>query len=359
MKATITLLPGDGIGPEVTAQAARVLEVIASTFRHRFNFVTAPIGGAAVDETGEALPAETLAACERSDAVFLGAVGGDRWSSLQPHQRPESALLRLRQHLDVFANVRPIRVLPELAHRSPIRLDPLDDVDIVFVRELTGGLYYGQRQRTPDAASDACEYTVHQIERVTRTAFALAEHRRGLVTSVDKANVLETSRLWRDTVTRIAREEYPGIEVEHLLVDAAAMHLITRPASFDVVLTENMFGDILTDQASVLAGSLGMIPSASLSDNGPGLFEPIHGSAPDLAGTGRANPIGAILSAAMLLRHGLGLDLEADAVERAVTETIRAGVMTPDLSPNGHARSTEAVTTAIHERLVRHEFAVP
>lgn len=342
MRATIAVLPGDGIGPEVTAAARTVLDAVASTYGHEFVYREELIGGAAIDATGQPLPARTIATCRDADAVLLGAVGGPKWDVPGAAIRPEQGLLGIRKALGLYANIRPVAPYPQLTAASPLKPEVLRGVDLVVVRELTGGIYFGEktRQRTDDGevARDVCTYSVAEIERVTRVACALARARSGRVTSVDKANVLETSRLWREVVTRLVREEFPGIHLDHLLVDACAMHLITRPASFDVIVTENMFGDILTDETSVLAGSIGVLPSASLGDDRrpgtrPGLYEPIHGSAPTIAGQGIANPIGAILSAALLLRLSLGLTEEANAIEQAVERTIRDGIVTPDLAP--------------------------
>jgi 3-isopropylmalate dehydrogenase len=331
MKARIAVLGGDGIGPEVTAEAVRVLQAVAQSFGHEFEFVAALIGGAAIDSSGSALPPRTIDACRESSAVLLGAVGGPRWSDPAARVRPEQGLLELRRTLGVFANLRPVRTLACMLDASPLKPEVIADADIMVVRELTGGIYFGRKSRTAHEAEDVCTYTVAEVERVTRVAARLAMGRRRRITSVDKANVLETSRLWRAVVERVLREEFPQIEFEHMLVDAAAMHLIRRPAAFDVMLTENMFGDILTDEASMIAGSLGLLPSASLGDGSVGLYEPIHGSAPDIAGRGIANPYGTILSAALLLRHSLGLEAEAVAVEQAVEDAVSAGVRTADI----------------------------
>ena len=348
MRGLITLLPGDGIGPEVTAAAREVLEAVARRFGHRFEFREAAIGGCAIDATGVPLPPETLRDCLTADGVLLGAVGGPQWSDPNAPVRPEQGLLALRRGMGVFANLRPVMTHPALYAASPLKERLLEGVDILFVRELTGGIYFGDKARSADAASDLCAYSREEIERVLRLACTLARARRGRVTSVDKANVLETSRLWRETAARIAREEFPDVQIEHALVDAAAMQLIQSPAHFDVVVTENMFGDILTDEASVITGSIGMLPSASLADRGPGLYEPIHGSAPDIAGRGIANPCGAILSAAMLLRHSLGLEVEARAVEEATWATVARGIGTADVvGTGGTGRSTGEVAEAI------------
>ncbi|WP_049620678.1 3-isopropylmalate dehydrogenase [Frateuria defendens] len=343
MKARIVTLPGDGVGPEVTAVAVAVLKAVAQRFEHTFQFDEQPIGGIAIDTHGEPLPPATLEACRGADAVLLGAVGGPKWSDPNAPVRPEQGLLALRAALGVYANLRPLQVHPALAALSPLKNEKLKHVDVLFVRELTGGAYFGAKTRTSDAATDECKYTVAEIERVARRAFELARGRRGHVTSVDKANVLETSRLWRNTVTRIAAE-YPDVKLEHQLVDSMAMLLLTQPGRYDVVVTENLFGDILTDEAAALAGSLGLLPSASLGEGKAGLYEPIHGSAPDIAGQGVANPVGTLLSAALLLRHSLGLDDEAAAVEAAVEEVLREGPHTRDL---GGDAGTAAVRDAV------------
>jgi 3-isopropylmalate dehydrogenase len=350
----IVVLAGDGVGPEVTAETLRVLEAAGAAHGLELEFEDALIGGAAYDATGDPLPAETLAACGAAQAVLLGAVGGPRWADIPVESRPEQGLLKLRKSLGLFANLRPVKTLPELAAASPLKAEKLAGVDIVVVRELTGGIYFGKRERTAEAAYDTCEYSAGEIERICRMAGRLAQGRRGKVTSVDKANVLDTSRLWRDVATRVFADEFPELEVEHLLVDAAAMHLLSRPADFDVMVTENMFGDILTDEASMLAGSLGLLPSASLGDGGPGLYEPIHGSAPDIAGRDLANPCGAILSGAMLLRHAFGAEAAATAVERAVEECLCGGVRTRDIADGQHeAVGTRAFGRAVVERLGR------
>ena len=340
MKARIAVIAGDGVGPEVTAEAVRVLQAVAARYRHEFTLRPAPFGGAAIDLCGDPLPADTLAACRDADAVLLGAIGGPKWSSPQAAVRPEQGLLRLRRELGVYANLRPVSVHPALRAASTLKSEVLEGVDLIFVRELTGGIYFGAKSRSADAASDVCSYTVIEIERIVRVAARLAQARRGRLTSIDKANVLETSRLWREVAERVVRAEFADIELEHMLVDSAAMHLIRRPRDFDVAVTENMFGDILTDEASMLAGSLGLLPSASLGDGKRGLYEPIHGSAPDIAGQGIANPVGAILSAALLLRLSLGLTREAAAVEAAVSAAITAGVLTPDIAAAGKPAAT-------------------
>ena len=352
MQANIVVLPGDGIGPEITAVAVDVLKAVATRFGHSFSFSEHDIGGIAIDKHGEPLPAATLEACSKADAVLLGAVGGPKWSDPNAKVRPEQGLLAIRKALGLFANLRPVRTHPAALNASPIKPELLKDVDFVVVRELTGGIYFGDKTRDADSASDLCRYTVVEIERVLRSAFRLAQQRRGKLTSVDKANVLETSRLWRDIAARIGREEFPDVELEHQLVDSMAMHLIAKPRVYDVIVTENMFGDILTDEASMLAGSLGLLPSASLGEQGKvGIYEPIHGSAPDIAGKGIANPYATILSAAMLLRHSLGLEAEAAAIEQAVTAALDGGHFTADLAAQGQALSTQQAGAAVLAQL--------
>ena len=348
----ITVLPGDGIGPEVVTAARRVLEAVAPRYELELSFDEQLIGGAAIDATGSPLPKPTLASCQAADAVLLGAVGGPAWSDPSAPVRPEQGLLGLRKALGLFANLRPVRLDPALADASPLKAERLAGVDFLVVRELTGGLYFGEPQGRDEAggvrrAFDTLVYTEPEIERVVRLAFELARGRRKKVTSVDKANVLESSRLWREVANRVARD-YRDVELEHQLVDSCAMRLIAGAASFDVIVTENMFGDILTDEAAVLGGSLGLLPSASLGDGKRGLYEPIHGSAPDIAGRGIANPVGTIRSAAMLLRHSAGLPVAAAAVERACAAAIEAGARTRDL---GGDLGTEAMTAAILEHL--------
>ena len=338
----IVALPGDGIGPEVTDAAWRVIEAAARNFGHQISREERLIGGTAIDATDEPLPAETLAACRAADAVLLGAVGGPKWDGGK--RRPEEGLLGLRKGLGLFANLRPVAVSEATLDASPLKPEIVRGADMLIVRELTGGLYFGAKQRDAQQASDACVYTVDEIARVARVAFQAARGRRGRVTSVDKANVLETSRLWREIVSRIGTQEFPGVALDHMLVDTAAMQLVRNPRHFDVLLTENMFGDILSDEASVLAGSIGLLGSASLGEGRPGVFEPIHGSAPDIAGTGKANPVGAILSAAMLFRHGLGLAREAGAIEKAVSKVLTQGRRTADM---GGAETCESMTGAI------------
>jgi 3-isopropylmalate dehydrogenase len=341
MRARIAVIAGDGVGVEVTEEAVRALARIAERGGHSFEFEPALLGGAAIDATGEALPAATLEICGRADAVLLGAIGGPKWSDPNAKVRPEQGLLQLRKALGLFANLRPVVPHAAVLDASPIKAELLRGVDIMVVRELTGGIYFGEKQRTATEAIDVCRYTVTEIERVVRVAAALARVRRRKLTSVDKANVLETSRLWRSVVERIMPAEFSDVAYEHMLVDSAAMHLIRRPRDFDVIVTENMFGDILTDEASMLAGSMGLLPSASLGESARGgLFEPIHGSAPDIAGRGIANPYAAILSAAMLLRYALKLESEARMLEAAVSRAIDAGVLPADLAPGAKSAAT-------------------
>ncbi len=352
MNFNITLLPGDGIGPEVVSEAARVLEKIASKYNHTFNFQERLMGGCSIDKYGTSITDETLADCKSSDSVLLGAVGGPKWDDPNAKDRPERGLLALRKGLGVFANLRPVKVHPALVDSSPLKPEKVRGVDIIVVRELTGGLYFGWPKGRDvkdgrERAVDTMEYYDYEIRRVVELAFKLAKGRKSKVTSVDKANVLESSRLWRQVATQIGAAN-PDVTLEHVLVDTAAMRLITGPAWMDVVVTENMFGDILTDEASVLAGSMGMLPSASLGDGKVGLYEPIHGSAPDIAGQGIANPIGTILSAAMLLRYSLGLEAEAAAVEKAVDETITVGARTTDI---GGKLTTKQMADEIIQRM--------
>ncbi len=352
MKARIAVLPGDGIGPEVVAEGLRCLRSLAGSFGHELHLEELAFGGAAIDACGDPLPARTLEACLVADAVLLGAIGGPKWSQPGAKVRPEQGLLRLRKELGVYANLRPVKVHPSLIDASTIKPEALRGVDLVFVRELTGGIYFGEKKRDSTSALDVCTYTVPEVERITRAAARLARGRRGKLTSIDKSNVLETSRLWREVCERVMRAEFPDVALEHVLVDAAAMHLIRRPRDFDVLVTENMFGDILTDEASMLAGSLGLLPSASLGDGTRGLYEPIHGSAPDIAGRGIANPYGTLLSVAMLLRHSLRLTREADILESAVGQAIESGARTPDIAaPGTRGYSTRQVGDAVLERL--------
>lgn len=353
MDATFVLLPGDGIGPEVTTAARRVLAGIADRFDHRFLFETHPMGGHAIDDYGDPLPQSTLEACRQADAVILGAVGGPKWDDPDAQTRPEAGLLNLRKELGLFANLRPITAHRQLVGASPLRRDLIEGVDILFFRELTGGIYFGRSDLSDDGlhAESVMEYSVGEIERIVRLAAAAARNRRGQLTSVDKANVLEVSRLWRRVAARVMSEEFPDIAYEVVLVDAMAMHLISRPRDFDVIVTGNLFGDILTDEGSMLPGSLGMLPSASLGDSEPGLYEPIHGSAPDIAGHDVANPLATILAAAMALRHSLSLEDEARTVERAVESVLDDGLRTKDIAAGGDFVGTidmgDAVVSAI------------
>lgn len=352
MHADIVVLPGDGIGPEITAGAVAVLSTVAERCGHHFAFAEHDIGGIAIDRHGVPLPESTLAAAKAADAVLLGAVGGPKWSDPNAKVRPEQGLLAIRKALGLYANLRPVKPHPAAFGASPLKPELLQGVDIMVVRELTGGIYFGDKTRSATDASDLCRYSVVEIERVLRSAFKLAQARRGHLTSVDKANVLETSRLWRDVAARIGREEFPDVALEHQLVDSMAMHLLAKPRAYDVIVTENMFGDILTDEASMLAGSLGLLPSASLGEEGKvGIYEPIHGSAPDIAGKGIANPYATILSAAMLLRHSLGLAEEAAVIEAAVDKALDEGVFTADLAAPGKAVSTAEATQAVIARL--------
>jgi 3-isopropylmalate dehydrogenase len=335
--ARIVTLPGDGIGPEIIGAATRVLDAVGDFDYHERLF-----GGASIDAHGTALTDDTLAACKDADAVLLAAVGGPKWDTTDPGApRPEQGLLGLRKGLGLYANLRPVKPLEALYDASPLKREIIERTDLLVVRELTGGIYFGEKTRSETAASDQCLYDVAEIERIARTGFQAARSR---VTSVDKANVLETSRLWREVVTRIHSTEFPNIELEHLLVDNAAMRLIAAPRHFDVLLTENMFGDILSDEAAMLTGSIGLLPSASLGGDGPGLFEPVHGSAPDIAGQGIANPLAMILSAALLLRHGLAREAEAAAIESAVDRALQDGLRTTDLGGSATtAQATDAV----------------
>jgi 3-isopropylmalate dehydrogenase len=352
MKALIAVLAGDGIGTEVTAEAVRALKVIAAKHGHDFSFEEAPIGGAAIDATGDPLPPATLALTRRADAVLLGAVGGPKWSDPKAKVRPEQGLLKLRKELGLFANLRPVAPHEKVLDASPLKAELLKDVDIMVVRELTGGIYFGEKTRTATEATDMCRYSVQEVERVVRLAANLARARSGKLTSVDKANVLETSRLWRSTVDALLPKEFPDVRYEHMLVDSAAMHLLKRPKDFDVIVTENMFGDILTDEASMLAGSMGLLPSASLgAEARGGLFEPIHGSAPDIAGKGLANPYAAILSGALLLRYSLKLQTEARTLEQAVSSALDEGALPTDIAPPGKGLTTRAAADQVLKRL--------
>ena len=339
MSSKIILLPGDGIGPEITAPTLEVLGAVGA----ELDYEEHPFGGASIDAHGIALTDATLAACQASDAVLLAAVGGPKWDTTDPSKpRPEQGLLGLRKGLGLYANLRPVRPLPALYDASPLKREVIEGTDLLVVRELTGGIYFGEKTRTADAASDVCAYSRAEIERIARVAFKAARRK---VTSVDKANVIETSRLWREVVRDVHAREFPDVELEHVLVDNAAMQLVSNPADFDVIVTENMFGDILSDEAATLTGSIGMLPSASLGDPAkPGMFEPVHGSAPDIAGQGAANPLAMFLSAAMMLRHGLVLEAEAAAIESAVDRALAAGLRTRDLGGSAGTReATQAV----------------
>ena len=348
MQAKITLLPGDGIGPEVAAEGVKILNAIAEKFNHQFDYESALIGGIAIDETGSALPDESIAAAKSADAILLGAVGGPKWDNPKAAVRPEQGLLKMRKELGLFANIRPVKIYPALATASTLKSEVIANVDLVIVRELTGGLYFGTPQGREEngngrSAVDTLRYSEAEIERVLRVGFELAQGRRKKLTSVDKANVLASSRLWREIAHEV-RGDYPDVDYEDLLVDACSMHLIRRPSDFDVIVTENLFGDILSDEASMLAGSMGMLPSASLAVGNKGLYEPIHGSAPDIAGQGIANPLATILSTAMLLRTSLNLPAEAALIEQTVDVFLAEGYRTPDLAYHGeHALGTQAV----------------
>ncbi|HYI37149.1 MAG TPA: 3-isopropylmalate dehydrogenase [Thermoleophilaceae bacterium] len=338
---TIVTLPGDGIGPEIMGAGLRVLDAVGD-----FEYDEQLLGGASIDAHGTALTDETLEACKASDAVLLAAVGGPKWDTTDPSApRPEQGLLGLRKGLGLFANLRPVRPSPALLHASPLKPERIQGTDLLVVRELTGGIYFGDSGRDGDTAHDDCAYSVGEIERIARVAF---ESARTKVTSVDKANVLETSRLWREVVTRVHEQEFPDVLLEHLLVDNTAMQLVSQPSSFDVIVTENLFGDILSDEAAMLTGSLGMLPSASVGGDGPGLFEPVHGSAPDIAGTGKANPLAMFGSVALMLRHGFDSQEAAAAVESAVDAALGDGIRTADL---GGSHTTEEATVAVLSHL--------
>ena len=354
MQANIVLLPGDGIGPEVVAQATRVLDAVAAKYHHQFTFASHVIGGIGIDQLGDPLPQATIDACRSSHAILLGAVGGPKWDDPNAKTRPEAGLLRIRKELGLFANLRPIVTFSELLDASPLKREIIEGTDILFFRELTGGLYFGpsgteQLGDGKEKSFSTAVYTTDEIERIVRMAAEAARGRRGKLTMVDKANVLEVSRLWRRVTARLMKEEYSDLQYDVVLVDSMAMHLISRPTAFDVVVTSNMFGDILTDEASMLPGSLGMLPSASLGSSGPGLYEPIHGSAPDIAGKGIANPLATILAAAMLLRHSLKLEDEAVAIETAVKSVLAVGHRTADLVRKGQ---TSLGTVAITDKLL-------
>lgn len=351
MEKKITVLPGDGIGPEVVTVAVEVLGAIAQKYDHQFHFAYGAIGGVAIDQYQDPLPQNTISLCEESDAILLGAVGGPKWDHNPADLRPEKGLLRIRKHFDLFSNLRPVQAIPSMLKSSPLKEDIVKDVDLLIVRELTGGLYFGERHRTENEALDSLTYTREEIERIVDNAFTLARLRRKKLTSVDKANVLDTSRLWRDIVDE-KKAQYPDVEVEHSLVDSTAMKLITAPAEYDVIVTENMFGDILSDEASVITGSLGVLPSASMRADNFGLYEPVHGSAPEIAGKGIANPAATILSAAMMLQYSFGLLEEAKAIEDAVAAVYEKGFFTGDMAPKG----VEALSTNDWTEKVLHEI---
>lgn len=350
MKATMAVLAGDGIGPEVVAEGVKVLRCIADRFGHSFEMQEAMMGGCAIDAVGKPLPDETFSLCLASDAVLLGAVGGPKWDNPTAKVRPEQGLLDIRKGMGLFANLRPVRVYPQLVGASTLRPEFLQGVDILVVRELTGGLYFGERLEGTEKAYDTMFYTRPEIERVVRVAAKAAQGRQKKLASVDKANILASSRLWRHVATDLLKREFPDLQVEHILVDACAMYLVRRPASFDVIVTENTFGDILTDEAAMLAGSMGMLPSASLGEGRRGLYEPIHGTAPDIAGKHIANPLATILSCAMLLRYSLGLETEARAVEDAVAAVLAAGKRTVDIATKGE---TPISTVQMGDAVVR------
>ncbi len=357
MDAKIVLLPGDGIGPEVVTEGQKALNAVARKFGHRFEFETCLIGGCAIDATGNALPDATTEACRKSAAVLLGAVGGPKWDDPRAKTRPEAGLLKIRKELNLFANVRPVKAYSMLVDASPLKREIVEGVDILFFRELTGGIYFGESGRRPhpsgEEAFNTMIYNTGEIERITRMAARAAQGRRKKLTQVDKANVLEVSRLWREVSQRVVREEFPDVQYEVVLVDAMAMHLISKPKAFDVIVTENLFGDILTDEGAMLPGSMGMLPSASLGDSGPGLYEPIHGSAPDIAGKGIANPLATILATAMLLRHSLKLEIEARAIEAAVDAVLAAGHRTSDIAAGGKSVSTTEMGSLVVNQIER------
>jgi 3-isopropylmalate dehydrogenase len=337
MPAKIAFLPGDGVGPEVATAAKKVLDAVADKYSLSLEYRDCFFGGAAIDAMGDPFPAETKNACLSADAIFLGAIGGPKWDGAK--RRPEAGLLEIRKALGVYANLRPVSVAPGMEHLSPLREERVKGVDMLIVRELTGGMYFGDRTEGNDRATDECLYTKEEVIRVARIAFEAAKKRSGRVASVDKANVLATSRLWRNAVNELHKAEYEDVELTHVLVDAMAMKLIQQPAAFDVILTENLFGDILSDEASVLSGSIGLAPSASLGDGKRGLYEPIHGSAPDIAGQGKANPAGAIMSAAMMLRYSLNEGAAADAIEAAVSKALASGRGTADIGGKDNTAS--------------------
>lgn len=356
MTKDIAVIRGDGIGPEITEGALQVLRAVQARYGHQFGYSEVPVGGAAIDEMGEALPADSLRACLGADAVLLGAIGGPKWDGLPGDKRPEKGLLNLRKEMGLFANLRPARLTPALAAASPLRADVAKGIDFVIVRELIGGIYFGRHQTVETdgkvVATDEMRYEKSEIQRILRVAFETAMGRKKQLVSVDKANVLDTSRLWRATAEEMAAG-YPEVALRHMLVDNAAMQIVRQPAQFDVVVTENMFGDILSDEASMVTGSIGMLPSASLGEGSRGLYEPIHGSAPDIAGQNKANPVGTILSAAMLLRHSFGMETEAAAVEAAVDAALAKGLRTPDVMSEGMVATGCSEMSARIAELVR------
>jgi 3-isopropylmalate dehydrogenase len=354
LNAKIVLLPGDGIGPEVTAEARLLMTGLAKEYNLTLDIQTELIGGAAIDATGEALPQKSLETCRDADAIILGAVGGPKWDDPNSKVRPEQGLLAIRKELGLFANLRPVRVHPKLAGASPLKPEYLEGVDVMVVRELTGGSYFGEKQEGDDFASDMCTYSREEIERVVMRAGQIARDQNGMLTMIDKANVMATSRLWRKVSDEVMREHFPEVKYETMLVDAAAMFLISNPARFDVIVTENMFGDILTDEASMLVGSMGMLPSASLGAENIGLYEPIHGSAPDIAGKGIANPFAMLGSVAMMFDYSLGMKEAAQSIERAIWDCVSAGECTPDL---GGTLTTSEAGAAVRKRLG--EFTFP
>ncbi len=362
LKKKITVLPGDGIGPEVIQGALQVLDAIAEKYNHEFEYIYAKIGGVAIDECDTPLPQETIDACKSSDGVLLGAVGGPKWDTLPGHMRPEKGLLGIRKALDLFANLRPVTAHDSLADSSTLKREVIDGVDLMIVRELTGGLYFGEpRERREEGDDlvvvDTLAYKRSEIERIMKQGFELARVRNKKLMSVDKANVLESSRVWREVAIEVGKD-YPDVELEHMLVDNAAMQLIRNPKQFDVIVTENMFGDILSDEASMLTGSLGMLPSASIGSGGPGLYEPIHGSAPDIAGQNKANPLATIASVAMMLKYSFGMIEEATAIDQAISEVLEAGFRTGDIAkPGEETLSTTEMTAKVIE-LIKGEVVV-
>lgn len=352
MKKKVAVLPGDGIGQEVTDAAVKVLQVIGRRFNHTFDVEYGSIGGAAVDKFNHPLPQETIDLCKSSDAILLGAVGGPKWANVSSELRPEKGLLGIRKEFDLFANLRPVKAVPSLLHASPLKEEIAKDVDLLVVRELTGGIYFGEPStRTDDSAVDTLPYSREEISRIVDKGFELARLRKGKITSVDKENVLETSKLWRQIVEE-KKVLYPDVKVEHMLVDSAAMQIVTNPGAFDVILTENMFGDILSDEASVITGSLGLLPSASINSTDFGLYEPVHGTAPEIAGLGKANPAAAILSVSMMLKYSFGLENEAAIIEQAVNAVFENGFFTADLASKGdRVLSTEEWTTKVIDEL--------